>query len=173
MADNAHHLEAWRDLYIMLGGSSAALIGLLFVAATLHIHEIVSNAMFKVRVRNSTLILIGTLVQAAAILTPQPIRILGIELLTLNLWGLWFPISLTYTAMLKPVTRRGGYSIYRGLYFMSGFAFGIVGAVTLIAGAWWGLFLVTICYVNCLLACIWNAWVMMLGIGQSERKRAP
>src|SRR5205807_1190365 len=149
---------------------SAALIGLLFVAATLHIREIVNNPMFKIRVQNSTLILVGTLIQAAVILTPQPQRILGVELLILNLWGLWFPISLTYTALVKPPARRGGYSIFRGMFFIAGFALGITGSVALIAGTGWGLYLVTAAYVSSLIATIWNAWVMMLGIGQSERK---
>ena len=162
----------WHDLYIMLGSSSAALIGLLFVATTLHVREIANNTMFKIRVEYSTLILMGTLVQAAAILTPQPVRWLGVELLLLNLWGAWFPISLTYTAMMKSASRRGGYSIYRGLYFMSGFAFGLTGAIALIAGAAWGLYPVTIGYVSSVIACIWNAWVMMLGIGREERKQA-
>jgi hypothetical protein len=149
--------EHWHDLYIMLGGSSAALIGLLFVATTLHIHEIADNAMFKIRVQYSTLILIGTLIQAAAILTPQPIPALGIEVLILNLWGLWFPVSLTYTAMMKPATRRGGYSIYRGVAFIGGYVVGIAGAVALIAGAEWGLYLVTACYVSSLVSTVWNA----------------
>jgi hypothetical protein len=165
------HPENWHDLYIMLGGSSAALIGLLFVATTLHIHEIADNAMFKIRVQNSTLILIGTLIQAAAILTPQPISALGVELLILNLWGLWFPISLTYTAMMKPAARRGGYSIYRGVAFMSGYVLGFAGAIALIAGAEWGLYLVTACYVSSMVSTVWNAWAMMLGIGQSEKRR--
>lgn len=168
MPTDAH---TWHDLYIMLGGSSAALIGLLFVATTVHVREIANNAMFRVRVQYSTLILMGTLVQAAAILTPQPTHWLGVELLLLNLWGAWFPVSLTCSAMMKPASRRGGFSIYRGLYFMSGFAFGLVGAVALIAGAEWGLYPVTICYVSSVIACIWNAWVMMLGIGQEERKQ--
>ena len=163
--------HVWHNLYIMLGGSSAALIGLLFVAATLHVREIANNAMFKVRVQYSTLILMGTLIQAAAILTPQPIQLLGVELLLLNLWGAWFPVGLTYTAMTKPASRRGGFSVYRGFYFMSGFAFGLVGAVALIFGAEWGFYPVTICYVSSMIACIWNAWVMMLGIGREERKQ--
>jgi hypothetical protein len=170
MTTTFHH-ENWHDLYIMLGGSSAALIGLLFVAATLHIHEIVDNAMFKIRVQYSTLILIGTLIQAAAILTPQPIIALGVELLILNVWGLWFPVSLTYTAMMKPAARRGGYSIYRGVAFISGYVLGLAGAIALIAGAEWGLYLVTACYVSSLVSTVWNAWAMMIGIGQSERRR--
>jgi hypothetical protein len=163
--------QLWDNLYIMLGGSSAALIGLLFVATTLHVREIANNAMFKIRVEYSTLILMGTLVQAAAILTPQPLQLLGVELLLLNLWGIWFPVSLTYTAMLKPTSRRGGFSIYRGFYFMGGFAFGLAGAIALIGGVEWGLYPVTIGYVSSMIACIWNAWVMMLGIGREERKQ--
>ena len=126
--------------------------------------------MFKIRVQSSTLILIGTLVQAAVILTPQPMRALGVELLVLNLWGLWFPVSLTYTAMMKPAARRGGYSFYRGISFISGYVLGIAGAVALIIGAEWGYYLVTVCYVSSLVATVWNAWAMMLGIGRSERK---
>jgi hypothetical protein len=164
--------EAWHDLYITLGGSSAALIGLLFVAASLHIREIVNNPMFKIRAQYSTLILIGTLIQAAAILTPQPARILGVELLVLNLWGLWFPVSLTYAAMMKPAAKRGGYSIYRGVFFIGGFVLGVAGSIVMIAGAEWGLYLVTICYVSSLIATVWNAWAMMLGIGRGERKNA-
>jgi hypothetical protein len=167
-----YQLESWHSLYIMLGGSSAALIGLLFVAATLHIREIVNNPMFKIRVQYSTLILIGTLIQAAAILTPQPARILGVELLALNLWGLSFPIGLTYTAMMKPAAKRGGYSIYRGVSFISGFVLGVAGSIVMIVGAEWGLYLVTVCYVSSLIATVWNAWAMMLGIGRGERKIA-
>jgi hypothetical protein len=163
------HERNWHDLYLMLGGSSAALIGLLFVATTLHVREIANSAMFKVRVQNSTLILMGTLVQAAAILTAQPLHVLGIELLLLNLWGAWFPVSLTYTAMMKPAARRGGYSLYRGVYFMAGFAFGIAGSIALGLGNEWGLYPVTVCYVSSLIAFIWNAWMMMLGIGREER----
>ena len=39
-----HELEAWRDLYVMLGTSAAALIGLLFVATSLHLTEITAPA---------------------------------------------------------------------------------------------------------------------------------
>jgi hypothetical protein len=169
---SSYQPESWHDLYIMLGGSSAALIGLLFVGATLHIREIVKNPMFKIRVQYSTLILIGTLIQAAAILTPQPARILGVELLALNLWGLSFPLTPTYTAMMKPAAKRGGYSIYRGVFFISGFVLGVAGSIVMIAGAEWGLYLVTVCYVSSLIATVWNAWAITLGIARGKRKTA-
>jgi hypothetical protein len=33
-------IAAWRDLYVMLGTSSAALIGLLFIATPMHLGEV-------------------------------------------------------------------------------------------------------------------------------------
>ena len=169
--DSGHFPAAWRDLYLMLGGSSAALIGLLFVASTLHVREIVSVEMFKVRVQNTMLVMVGTLLQATAILTPQPLRLLGVELLILNLWGLWFPLSLLYKASKMSAHARGGFSFYRGIFFTSGYLVGIAGTIVLITGADWGLYLVTISYTNSLVAGFWNAWMMMLGIGRGEEKR--
>jgi uncharacterized membrane protein len=167
----AHQLEPWRDLYLMLGTSSAALIGLLFVASTLHVREIVSVEMFKVRVQNTMLVMVGTLLQAAAILTPQPLRLLGAELLILNLWGMWFPLSLLYRSARMSAAARGGFSFYRGAFFTTGYLFGIAGTIALIWDADWGMYLVTASYVFSLVAGIWNAWMLMLGIGRGEEKR--
>ena len=169
---NAYLPEAWHDLYLMLGTSSAALIGLLFVASTLHVREIVSVEMFKVRVQNTMLVMVGTLIQATAILTPQPLRFLGLELLLLNLWGLWFPLNLLYKAARMSAAARGGFSFYRGAFFSSGYLIGIAGAIALMTGADWGLYPVTVSYVTSLVAGIWNAWMMMLGIGRGERKHS-
>jgi hypothetical protein len=160
----------WHDLYLMLGTSSAALIGLLFVASTIHVREIVSVEMFKVRVQNTMLVMMGTLIQAAAILTPQPLRLIGVEVLILNLWGLWFPLSLLTKAIKLSAAKRGGFSFYRGIFFSSGYLIGIAGAIALVMDTEWGLYLMTVCYVNSLVAGIWNAWMMMLGIGRGERK---
>ena len=44
--ESAHLIDAWHDLYVMLGTSSAALIGLLFIATSIHLDEVVSNPRF-------------------------------------------------------------------------------------------------------------------------------
>jgi hypothetical protein len=33
------------------------------------------------------------------------------------------------------------------------------------------MYVITACYAVCLLATIWNAWMIMLGIGRGEKKR--
>jgi hypothetical protein len=82
-------LNAWHDLYVVLGTSSGALLGLLFVATSIHLGEIVSNPGLRVRSNNQTLYLLTLLVEAVVILVPLPVPFLGAELMVLNLVGLW------------------------------------------------------------------------------------
>ena len=42
-------VEMWRDLYVMIGTSSAALIGLLYIVTSLHLNEIVNNVVYRTR----------------------------------------------------------------------------------------------------------------------------
>jgi hypothetical protein len=56
--------------------SSAALIGLLFIATSMHLGEVVSNPGFRVRSYNQTLYLLTLLVEAVLILVPQPVPFL-------------------------------------------------------------------------------------------------
>jgi hypothetical protein len=84
---------SWDELYLMLETSSAVLIGLLFVATSLHLAEIANEEIYRLRAQYTTLILLSTLVQATAVLMPQSMKILGFELLIINLWGLSFPVA--------------------------------------------------------------------------------
>ena len=70
--EHSYQMEQWHDLYVMLGTSSAALIGLLFVATSLRLDGIVSNRVYRIRALYNSIYLIMTLVHAALVLTPQP-----------------------------------------------------------------------------------------------------
>lgn len=179
--DSAHQIEQWRDLYVMLGTSSAALIGLLFVVMSLHLDAIVKNPVFHTRAHNITLHLLTTLVEAALILTPQPTAILGAELVALNLFGLQLPLRFVYAYFYKnpEIGNRGNYSIYRGCINIGAYVFGIAGGASLILHSNWGLYLVTFSYVAFLVSGVLNAWTIMFGIAQtkmtmaSQPKRSP
>jgi hypothetical protein len=170
--DHTAKLGSWGELYVVLGTSSAALVGLLFVAGSLHLREITNDAIYKMRAQNTMLLLVGTLIQAAMVLTPQPVRFLGIELLIVNVWSLWIPVTLLFKAFGATAKARGGFSPYRAVFFIAAYVLGIIGAVALIAQMDWGLYLITLAYIGGLLATIWNAWNIMLGIGQTGRKRS-
>jgi hypothetical protein len=163
---------SWHELYLMLGTSSAALIGLLFVATSLHLAEIANEEIYRLRAQYTTLLLLITLLEATAVLMPQPFRILGIECLVINLLGLSFPITLLSKAVKITGARgRGGFSVRRSEFFMIGFVVAIVGAGALAAGREWGMYAITVSYASLLVASIWNAWMLMQGIGRGERLR--
>src|SRR5262245_2235970 len=88
-------IDAWHDLYVMLGTSSAPLLGLLFVATSIHLGEVVSDLGFRVRSYNQTVYLLILLVVAVLILVPQPLPFLGAWSLT------WWD----YGFLSEPTTR--------------------------------------------------------------------
>lgn len=163
--------DGWHDLYVMLGSSSAALLGLMFVATSLHLEDVVRNPVFGRRARNMTLHLLALLVEAAAILTPQPTTMVGAEVIVINLLGLWLPLEFAYRAMLagKKMARHGGWAIHRNLAYTAGYLLGVAGGAVLIGLGQWGLYLVTASYILLLVFVVMNAWAILLGLGLAER----
>jgi hypothetical protein len=162
---------AWGELYVMLGTSSAALIGLLFVASSLHLKAMVDHPVLRTRSRNLTLHLTVMLVQATAVLTPQPLRFLGVEVIIVNVCGLILPLTFLYRTIFRPARRRAkasGFSLYMGLAYILGYAIGIVGGVALSQSLIWGLYLVTFSNAGFFVLVILNGWKLMLGIQETE-----
>ena len=162
-------LGSWGELYVMLGTSSAALIGLLYVVTSLHLDEVVSNPVSRRHARSNSLYLIITVVDAALVLTPQPGLFLGIELTLLNLVGLAIPLR-NIIVILEDWrgAHRAGFAIHRSLVFVVAFASGVAGGSLLAIGLNWGLYLVTASYVALLVSVTMNAWAIMVGIGLTE-----
>ena len=169
--ESADITRTWHDLYVMLGTSAAALIGLFFIATSLHIGEVVSNPVFRIRAYNGTLYLLTLLIQAVFVLIPQPIHLLGIELCIVNVLGLLLPFSNAYRYFYRDtdVGRRGGLVIYRAVAYAVAYLIGAAGAVTLVVGDNLGMYLVTASYATLLVAVVLGAWAIMLGIGQTEK----
>ena len=164
--------SSWNELYLMLGSSSAALIGLLFVATSLHLAEIANEDIYRLRAQYTMLSLLSMLLQGAAVLIPQPITVLGVELLAVNLWGLSFPIPLLSKAMKIPGSRgRGGFSVRRAGIFIAAYLVGFIGAGVVATGREWGMYGVSMSYTMLLTISIWNGWMIMQGIGRGEKVR--
>jgi hypothetical protein len=163
--------ELWRDLYLMLGTSAAALIGLLFIVSSLHLDEIVNNPAFRLRARNNTLHLVVIFIESMLILTPQPMPILGAELAAINLFGLQFPLSFAYRYFYKDreTGQRGGWSKYRSVIYIAGYLLGIAGSAILIGGSNGGLYPVTASCGVLLVLIVSNAWSIMAGVGLTEK----
>ena len=166
---SADPIQMWHDLYVMLGASSATLIGLIFVAASLHFRDLVSNPAVRVRAYHGTLYLLILLVEAVLILTPQPVTVLGAQLCALNLAGLWLPLSWAYRYYCKAVI-PAGVSMTRIMSNSVAYLLGICGGIALFASSHWGMYLITASFMTLLVSVVLGAWQVALGIGQTEEK---
>jgi hypothetical protein len=76
----------WHDFATMIGGASAALTGLLFVAVSLNASRIAGHAGLRASAGQTLVMFITPLVTMAALLTPrQPDRVLGAEFIAIGL----------------------------------------------------------------------------------------
>ena len=169
--ENAYQPELWRDAYVMLGTAAAALIGLLFVVMSIHLDEISNNRVYRIRARNNLFYLFVMVVEATLILIPQPMRVLGIEIAAINVCLLMLHGRNLYTFAYRnrDVGSSGGFQAYTALRFIAGDFLAIAGGVLLIESSNWGLYFITASYVVFLGSVILNAWLIMLGVGQSGK----
>src|SRR5207245_9381091 len=75
---------AWQNFYIMIGTANAAITGLLFVALSLHVKQILAHPVYKPRAIVVLVILTTQIVISAIVLAPQPRELMGWEILILN-----------------------------------------------------------------------------------------
>jgi hypothetical protein len=163
--ENTFQPESWRDLYVMLGTSAAALIGLLFVAASVRISEAKDRPIFRMRSRSITLHLLAMLIQAMAVLTPQPMFFLGAEVIAINLCGLWLPVRFLYTMIRRHRSeqRREGVTVFRAASVIAGYLLGVAGGFALVNSMPWGMHVITVSYAIILVFITMTAWLIMFG----------
>jgi hypothetical protein len=75
---------AWQDFYVMMGGANAALTGLVFVALSIHLKEVLEHPLLRPRAVIALTVLTTQIVIAAIVLTPQEPMLMGIEIFVLN-----------------------------------------------------------------------------------------
>lgn len=99
--DVAYHPEPWHEFAVMVGGASAALAGLLVVAMSINVDEILANDGLPRRAGAALLATISPLVLCMFLLVPeQPRTALGIELV-----GLGVVLALLLPYMNRPSAR--------------------------------------------------------------------
>jgi hypothetical protein len=76
--------SAWQDFYVMMGGANAALTGLVFVALSIHLKEVLEHPLLRPRAVIALTVLTTQIVIAAIVLTPQEPMFMGIEIFILN-----------------------------------------------------------------------------------------
>lgn len=167
---NAYQTELWRDVFVVLSSSSAALIGLFFIATSLHIEEIVNNVVLRRRTFNNMRYLLIVFVDALLMLIPQPVILVGGELAVLNIFGLWLSLMVVYVFVKRRTEYgQGGGTIQRSFAFVVGFLLGVAGGASFIGRLEWAVYLIASSCIILLTTIVLNAWSIMVGVGRSEK----
>jgi modulator of FtsH protease len=154
---------SWTDFSVAQAGASAALTGLLFVAMSINLDNILETDGLPSRAAETLVFLMNILLVATLILVPQRSQLLGAEILVIS-GAAWVAIS---SAKLRAPTphsdwRRAYYlNVVAGQLAMIPF---LIGGVTLLAGSGGGLFWVAPGVVLSLVVAVLNAWVLMVEI---------
>lgn len=166
---NAYNPETWHDFFVMLGGSVAALTGLLFVATSIHINGIAKLPHWRLQALGNTLALIGLLTEASVVLIPQKNFALGVELIIGNLFLLFIPILMfVYLYRLRANIYTLG--LVSGMF---AWILGILGGASLIVEAGPGMYLVVASCLSIIWLCMLNAWALMTASHQTSATVKP
>ena len=155
----------WHDFFLASAGAAAALAGLLFVAMSINVREIVATEGLPARAGATIVDAIGPLIVSLAVLMPgQSVRVVGAEVLAVGL------IAWTVTVALQVVVWRTTRDQPRdqrvfGLVLSQLAAAGaLVGGVMLLTDSADGLYAVAVGIALSFVVAVVNGWVLLIEI---------
>jgi hypothetical protein len=148
--DFAYQPGAWHDFYATLATAYAALLGLFFVAISLHPREVGEHPLLRTRARISLVGLAMLLIIALDCLIPQgTVVALGAELVVL--WSLWAVVlSINQMRLIRLLDPAPAGVWLRTIAALLMALFGICGGLTLLIGSGGGM--------------LWNVAANLLGL---------
>ena len=153
----------WTDLFVAAAGASAALTGLVFVAVSINIQEILRLPGVPDRALATLMLLLGAVVISLLPLIPdQSDTALGLELV---LVGLAFIAVIGVTGG-RSFTRSDNPAVRIELVVLAGLGTlpYVVGGVLVLADAGGGLYWVVAGVIGAIVGAVLNAWVLLVEI---------
>jgi hypothetical protein len=155
----------WHDYFVVVGGGSAALTGLVFVAMTLHLQEIVSDPVQRHRSRTILAGLTAVFIRCALVLMGgQNAQAIAVEIFGVLVVVEW----LLYTSIRQAARSADQGVLWRTIGSFACLLFEQAGAVVLFLGNSWGLYMVGIGMMSSFIFMVTGAWLLLVGVGQEE-----
>jgi hypothetical protein len=127
-------LDGWSEFNVAMVGATAALAGLLIVAMSVNIGEIMKTATLPSRAAAAIATLVVAIVTTALGLVPgQPYWLYGVEVLAAALIACWLEARAISTILGEP-GRNAGERVAKSVVGLLPLAAFVAGAVLLIAG---------------------------------------
>ena len=163
--------EQWNNFFVMVGGGSAALAGLIFVAMSIKHDIIIRNTTHKNRAINMLTGFTAVFMACSfALIGNQSLVALGIEWLVL-----WLIATAIFIRGYVVAIRSGMSSIGLNAPRLAGgticYLAQVIGAIFLILGYSGGLYIAAIASIVLFAFLISGAWLLMIGIYEEQAKR--
>jgi hypothetical protein len=155
-------LSRWQTFAVVMGGSTASLLGLLFVAVSIRVETIAQSVELRIRSAQTMALLLTGLLAAVLLAVPGQRRwILGAEYLALALFVTAVTVWLDRQAGGAEGSRVGQLldAINPTLVACSLLA---VAAVVLLVGHWAGIYFLVPALVAVLVGGVVNAWLILV-----------
>lgn len=153
----------WTDLFVAAAGASAALTGLVFVAVSINIQEILRLPGVPDRALATLMLLLGAVVISLLPLIPdQGATALGTELVVV---GLAF-IAVIGVTGARSFRRSDNRAVRIELVLLAGIGTVpyVIGGLLLLADADGGLYWVVAGVIGAIVGAVLNAWVLLVEI---------
>ena len=156
--------EQWNNFFVMVGGGSAALVGLIFVAMSINHEIILRNTTHKNRAIN---MLTGFsaifMASGLALMGNQTPKMLGVEWLVL-----WLIATVIFVRGYVIAIRTGMSSVGLNVPRLAGgtlcYLAEVLSAVLLILGYGLGFYIAAVAIIVLFAFLISGAWLLMIGI---------
>jgi hypothetical protein len=155
----------WHDYFVMVGGGSAALTGLVFVAMTLHLQEIVGDPVQRHRSRTILAGLTAVFIRCALVLMGGQ----NAQAVAVELFGVLLVVEFILYSSIRQAARSADQGVlWRTIGSFTCLLFEQAGAVVLFFGNAWGLYAVGIGMMSSFIFMVTGAWLLLVGVGQEE-----
>ncbi|HTW23888.1 MAG TPA: hypothetical protein VMD78_09820 [Candidatus Baltobacteraceae bacterium] len=159
-------MHMWNDFFVAAAGGSAALAGLVFVALSVNIRNIIQSPHLPPRAAAAIGTLILILVCSMAALMPQPERALGIEVIVFSLYACWLQIVSAHHGFRARVElqRPRWESILNAVLGQVQVLPFVIGGVLLLMQTSSGLYWIAAGCMATFVFSVLNAWVLLVEI---------
>jgi len=164
--------ELWHDFFLMVGGGSAALTGLVVVAMSLHLDVIAADVALRHRARSILTGLAAVFMRCALVLMGgQSGQAVAAELFAMcaivAAAGVWSFLEVRRGARSVPTG-----SVYRTAGGTACYLAEMLGAVVLFLGNAAGLYIVSVAMVSNFFFMISGSWLLLVGVSRDQSSTA-
>jgi hypothetical protein len=145
---------AWQNFFLMMGTANATLTGLLFVALSIHLREVLEHPRLKPRAVIALVVLTTQIVISAIVLVPQARELMGLEILVLN--GVFL-----YLDLRNRVQTRINQAALLSLAIRLAYGF---SAISLIVGVGGGFYVLALVLVLTLARTMASCWALLTAL---------